>query len=136
MNSLAYTPPKPDKADGVQPVSIVSDSDTDQKPQYPSLRLNGEQAKDAKLDKCAYGDEYEITVRIKAKRIGGSEYEMNKDDLPPVEFDVISADNPTEVESTEEDAGEKEEDTEKPVRKPNSRVVGPEEAGFPADGMD
>ena len=112
MKSLAYTPPKPDKAKGVTPVSIVSDDESDPKPQFPSFRLNGEQAKAAGLDKCAYGDEYEIKIRIKATRIGGSEWELKKDGLPPVEFDVLSSDTPEEVEPEEEESEEEESEEE------------------------
>lgn len=131
MKDLGYIPPKPEKSEGATPVTIVSDEDKDGKPQYPSLRFNGEQAEKAGLDKCAYGDEYEVTFRIKATRIGGSEWEMKKDGLPPVEFDVISCDEPKEVEAEEKSDEETE---QKP--KPKSRVLGPKEAGFRDDGMD
>jgi hypothetical protein len=126
MKDLGYLPPKPKKSDtGATPVTIVSDEDAERKPQYPCLRLNGEQAETAGLEECHYDQEYEVTFRIRAKRIGGDSWERTKDDKPGVEFDVISSDEPREVESSKEDGSEKKD--EKPKRKPRQREVGPDE---------
>lgn len=137
MTDIGYLPPKRDKAqsNGATPVTIVSDEETNRKPTYPTLSLNGEQAQKAGLTKCAHGDEYEITVRIKATRIGGWSYTSSpggdgKDEPPAMEFDVIAADAPTEVESATEDATETkaDEDAEKPLlRKPKQTVKSPQD---------
>lgn len=135
MNDLGYLPPKRDKeeSNGAVPVTIVSDGDTERKPSYPTLCLNGEQAEKAGLTKCAHGEEYELTVRIKATRIGGWSYmgTEGKSEAPAMEFDVIAADSPKEVESSEEDATEtdtEEKSEQKPeLRKPKQTVKSPKD---------
>lgn len=114
MNDLGY---KPKKSDMPSPVAVEGE-DGEPKIQHPTLRLNGEQAEKAKLNECAFGDEYEVLFRIKARRIGGESYEGSEEDKPAVEFDVISSGEPKMVE-----AGDEEE--EKPKRKPKQRVVSP-----------
>lgn len=135
MNDLGYLPPKRDKeqSNGAVPVTIVSDTEADRKPSYPTLSLNGEQAQKAGLTKCAHGDEYEITIRIKATRIGGWSYmgSDGKDESPAMEFDVVAADAPSEVESATDDAKESKADEgrePKPMpRKPKQLVKSPKE---------
>lgn len=120
MNNLGYTPPAPKKGESnATPVTIVSDEDADRKPQYPSSRLNGEQAEKAGLDDCKYGGEYEALIRFRTTRIGGGQWEMDKDGKPPVEFDIIAMDEPKMVEASEEE--------EHPKRKPKQREVGPDQ---------
>lgn len=124
MTSLAFKPKKPK---GDEPANISSPSGS--KTQFPSLRLNGDQAAKAGLGKCAIGDTYEITVRIKARRLGGNEYEMDESDKPPAEFDVIAADKPIEIaeggdgsdEAAEEKAG---------MKHKGSRIKTPKDSGF------
>lgn len=113
MKDLAWTPPKPDKN------TAVSMPESSSGPQYPSLRFNGEQASKAGLSKCEFGEEYELTIRIKATRIDASSiYPGNGDskDKPEVQFDVIACDEPEEVDSDEED-GEEDDEYEKPKGK-------------------
>jgi hypothetical protein len=114
MNDLSYTPPK-DKPEGASPATVLSSPES--KTEYPTFKLNGTQAKAAGLDKCAFGDERKLTIHIKAKRIGGSEYEMKKDNLPPVEFDVIAADDPEPVDA-EDEADAKDETDKDKVKSP------------------
>lgn len=126
MINLAYTPPKEDQ----KKAEAISSSEPEN-PQYPSLRFNGEQAKKAGLTNCRFGEEYEITVRVKATRIDGSySYPgsgIHKDE-PAVEFDVLTCDEPKEVESKEEDKGEKEEEE---YERPKTKIErGPKEAGM------
>lgn len=129
MQDLGYLPPKRDKeqSNGAVPVTIVSDSDSERKPSYPTLALNGEQAEKAGLTKCAHGEEYELTVRIKATRIGGWSYmDGGKTEAPAMEFDVIAADTPKEVESSAEESGESKEEEdaeEKPTPRPPKQTV-------------
>lgn len=128
MNDLGFVPPPPKQTLGATPVTIVPDEDATKKPQYPSLQLNGEQAEKAGLNNCSIGQVYEITIRIKAKRLGGDSWEMRDSDKPPAQFDVISSDEPTEVESEEEDAGEDGEiEEKKTVTPPKSRILGPKD---------
>ena len=106
------------------------------KTSWPRISLNGDQAKALGLDTCAIGDTYEITLHIKAVRLGGDNYEMRGSDLPPAEFDVISAtDAPTEV--ADGDTAE-EEDAEKDTApdKPKARVKSPADSGFKAAYKD
>lgn len=106
MNDLSWTPPKNDKNN----VASVPDSDTG--PQYPSLRFNGEQAAKAGLSKCEFGEEYELTIRVKATRIDASYTGLgsgDSKDKPEIQFDVIACDEPEEVESDGEESKEGEE---------------------------
>lgn len=125
MNDLAYTPPKPSKAEMAAPMSSDTDEDGEQKPQYPTLRFNGHQAEKAKLKDCKFGEEYEITVRIRTTTIGGNSWERGSEDKPAVECEVLSSSDPKEVETSEDEEKEPDE-PKKPERKPKSRVVGPE----------
>lgn len=115
MNDLAYKPPKSEKMN----MPVESADGDEQKVQYPTLRLNGHQAQEAKLKDCKYGEEYEMTVRFKVTSIGGNSWEKDSEDLPAVECEVLSADDPREV---------SEEKEEEPKRKPKQRVVGPDKA--------
>lgn len=104
------------------------------KVEYPTLRLNGEQAALAGFKSCAFGEEYNVMLKVRVKRVGGDSYEMKEGDetKPPIEFDVIASDMPIEAESDSEDEGEDEktETKKEPATRPKSRVVGPDEAGF------
>lgn len=120
MTSLAYTPPKPNSNE--VPISPLEASG----PRFPRLRMNGAQAEAAGLSKCALGDEYEVTIRIKAVKLGGDEYEMRDTGKPPAEFDVISADTPTKVD-TEEDI---EDEEEKPEPKKQPGIKSPKQSGL------
>lgn len=130
MTDLGFTrPPEPQANALTAPMPPAG-------PEFPSLRFNGEQAEKAGLTKCAHGDEYEITLKIRATKIGGDKYETREGGgKPPVEFEVIAADEPKLVESEAEEpddsAEEKDAETEKaPPRKPKQRVVGPKELGL------
>lgn len=114
MNDLGYQPPKSEKAE--MPMSVGDSS----KVQYPTLRFNGHQAEEAKLKGCKFGEEYEMMVRFKVTSIGGNSWEKDSEDKPAVECEVLSADDPREVESGEEEDKE-------PKRKPKQRVVGPDD---------
>lgn len=137
MNSLAYTPKKGTKDE--VPATPIS-AEQDQKPIFPTLSMNGEQAKKAGLTKCAHGDEYEITIRLKATRIGGYDYPGGgESEAPPMEFEVLSAGDPkmveseaSENESEEEEASEGESDDEsKEYAKPKGKIeMSPKAAGF------
>lgn len=122
MTDLGYTPPKSDKAD----MPAAQDS-TEESPQYPSLRFNGEQADKAGLSECKYGEEYEITIRVKASRIDGSmSYPGSGDsrEKPEVQFDVLACDPPKEVEGDAEDKDDKPDVEE--YEKPKSKIeLGP-----------
>lgn len=133
MTDLGYTrPKKPGTLGGTPatPVTIVSEDEAENKPSYPSLSLNGAQAKVAGLTKCAHGDEYEITVKIKAKRIGGYGYccdgGSSDDDAPAMEFDVVACDAPKQVKEFEE---------EKPKRQ-KGVMLSPKDAGLESDEED
>lgn len=135
MNDLAYTPPKPKKGELAAPMDSTDEAG-DPKPQYPSLRFNGHQAEKGKLTKCTFGEEYEMTVRVRATSIGGNSYERDSDDKPAVEFEVLSSSDPKEVEAGENDEdSEEEKKDEPPKRKPKQRVVSPDK-GFSEDWKD
>lgn len=124
MNDLGYVPEPPKKSDsGATPVTIVSDEDAEKKPQYPSLRLNGEQASKAGFEDCKYGEEYELTIRIKTTSIGGYQWDRKDPDKPAIEFDVIASDEPKMVEGSKEDEPEE----KKTGRKAKQREVGPDD---------
>jgi hypothetical protein len=115
MQDLAWSPPKSEK--DTVPAAVNEDSD----PQYPSLRFNGQQASKAGLTDCRFGEEYEITIRVKATRIDASSTYPGSGvdkDKPAVEFDVLACDEPQEVKK-EEGRGPK--------------VKGPKEAGVYSD---
>lgn len=127
MKSLAWTPPKPDKDTAAQsPISGSGDGE----PQYPSLRFNGEQASQAGLSKCEFGETYELTIRVKAVRIDASStYPGSGDtkDKPEVQFDVLACDEPTEVDAGDEE--DKEEESK--YQKPKGKIeLSPKEAGM------
>lgn len=134
MIDLGYTPPTPKQNLGATPVTIVSEHDAERKPQYPRLEFNGEQAAAAGLNKCSIGDVYEITVRLRAKRLGnyGWEGSGSSDDSPSAEFEVISADSPTEID--DEEAGPKPKD--KPKRETREPDKGPKIVKPPMDDDD
>lgn len=100
--------------------------------EYPTINFNGDQAAAAGLGKCAIGDEYEITVKIRATRLGGDSWEMERSNgKPPASFEVVAADKPKKVESgddAEEMEDEDEGAEEKPKKKP--KVKSPLESGF------
>lgn len=125
MQDLGYIPPAPKPSLGATPVTIVSEQDAERKPQYPSFRLNGEQAETAGLNKCAIGETYEITIQIRARRLGGDSWEMGSSDKPPAEFDVISADPPTEIEDGEVAAPEKTKAEAPTVKPAKGRILKP-----------
>jgi len=131
MNSLAYDPPKRDKSE-----AIASPASDESGPQYPSLRFNGEQASKAGLTNCRFGEEYEITIRVKATSVGSEANYSGSGttkDKPAITFDVLASDEPKEIESDEEDKGETEEEEAEetmPERKPKQRTLSPKEAGF------
>lgn len=122
MNDLAYTPPK--GKDVPLPAMSNEDESGDPKPQYPSLRFNGHQAEKGKLTDCKFGEEFEITIRVRATSIGGNSWERGSEDKPAVEFEVLASDDPKMVEAH----GEPDElEKERPKRKPKQREVGPDE---------
>lgn len=125
MTDLGYIPPDPKSTSpGAMPVTIVGSDEADRKPQFPSLRLNGEQAQKAGLSKCAIGDVYEVAFHIKARRMGGDSWEMKGNDLPPAEFDVIAiTEDPKEIEEGEE--GEETDDESSEEKKPEPKTVKP-----------
>lgn len=128
MKDLGYTPPKEER-DKMAKATI----DETEEPQYPSLRFNGEQAESAGLHECKFGEEYEITLRIKAVSIDGSSSypgSGSSRENPQFCFDVLACDPPKEAAEMEEDEPKKDEE---PKRKPKQRVVGPKEAGFSDD---
>ncbi len=112
----------------VEEPKAVAPESTEEREVYPSLRFNGKEAAIIDLSQCRYGEEYEMTIHVKCTSIGGANYpgSGNSEDEPPVEFDVLAASEPREIESEVEDEGEEEE----PQRKPKQRVVGPEEMGL------
>lgn len=126
MNDLAYTPPKIEK----EKMAAPSPANSEESPQYPSLRFNGEQASKAGLGDCKYGEEYELTIRVRATRIDGSmSYPGSGDskDKPEVQFDVLACDEPKEMESEKEP----EKEAEKPkLKREGPKVKGPMEAGM------
>jgi hypothetical protein len=135
MNDLAYTPPKPKKGDLTSPMDSTGE-DGEPKPQYPSLRFNGHQAEKGKLTKCTFGEEYEMTIRVRATGIGGNQWERDSDDKPAVEFEVLSSSDPKEIEASEkEEEQDEEKEEKKPERKPKQRVVSPDK-GFSEDWKD
>lgn len=112
MKDLSWTPPKPDKS------NVASAPESSPDPQYPSLRFNGEQAAKAGLSKCEFGEEYELTIRVKATRIDASYTGLgsgDSKDKPEIQFDVIACDEPEEVDSDEE--SEEDDEYEKPKGK-------------------
>lgn len=125
MNELG-TPRKPDSL-GMPAMPMNPDAG---KVEYPTLRLNGEQAELAGFQKCAFGDEYTVTMKLRVKRVGGDSYEMRSEEKPPIEFDVIAADSPVEAESEAEDEGESEKEESKEVKREKPRAMGAKEAGF------
>lgn len=116
MNDLGTQQPRGSLAEQATPTDAP-------KTIYPTLKLSGEQAELAGLNKCAIGDEYEVTVRIRATRLGGHEYPDSG--KPPAEFDVIASDDP--VESTE---SAKDEPEPEKKAKSRSRIKSPKDSGF------
>lgn len=119
MKDLGWTPPKSDTENSGSVVPSVEPG-----PQYPSLRFNGEQAAKGGLGDCEYGEEYTITLRVKATSIGGSMYpgSGNEKDKPAMEFDVLACDPPKEA----EDESEEEE-----YSKPRNKIeMGPKDGGM------
>lgn len=110
-------------------VATAFEDESEEREVYPSLRFNGKEAAIIDLSQCKYGEEYEMTIHVKCTSIGGANYpgSGNSEDEPSVEFDVIAASEPAEIENEAEDADEEEEE---PKRKPKQRVVGPEEMGL------
>lgn len=128
MNDLAYSPPKSEQDKG----GAVPTSSTETGIQYPSLRFNGEQASKAGLGGCKYGEEYELTIRVRATRIdGGGGYPGSgvTQDKPEMQFDVLACDDPVEIESEAEDKKEGVEEKPKAKRE-GPKVKGPMEAGI------
>ena len=109
-------------------LTAATSEESDDKEQFPCLRFNGKQAAIVDLSKCRYGEEYEMTIRVKATSIGGSNYpgSGNDEEHPAVEFDVIAASEPEEIESEAEDEGDDEE-----YEKPKTKIErGPKDAGM------
>lgn len=121
MKSLAHIPKKPDIGNTIA-IQAPGESD-DSKPQYPTLTLNGVQAKAAGLDQCKIGQEYTVELHIKAKKLGGDTYDPANKESPMAEFDVLAADEPEDMEN-ETDEEEAAED-EPPAKQPKSRVQSP-----------
>jgi hypothetical protein len=134
MNSLAHTPPK--ESGGMNAIAIPTPEAADSGPEYPKLRLNGDQAEAAGLNGLTHGAEVEVRIRLKVTRVGGDSYEMKGSNLPPVEFDVISSDTPEEVESAADDNPDEEmseEEAARPARKMRGKIQSPSDAGLEDD---
>lgn len=104
---------------------------TDDQPKevYPSLRFSGKEAAIIDLKECKYGDEYEMTIRVRCTSIGGLSYPGgSEEDKPAVEFDVLAASEPSEIKGKSEP--EKKDKYEQPKKKAKQRVVGPKEMGM------
>lgn len=71
---------------------------------YPSFHLDGRDVKGTGLEKKAFGDECEVTLKVRVKRIGG--YGSEKE-TPDLEFDVLAIgyEKEDEEEETESKVG-------------------------------
>ena len=130
MNDLGYIRPKTDENAAVtQPIGRPDDN----KPEYPTLCLNGIQTEKAQLQHIAFGDVYEIKLQVRIRKVGSDRWEQRETgtDKPSVEFDVLASDTPKLVTSPEEDA----EETAPPKRQ-KGVMLSPKDAGLETDDED